>query len=89
MNVALNPNTNLIYVANEWNDNLSVIDGASNTVVATVPVGSCPQEHRRQPPDEAHLRGEPRKTTQYRLLSTSPRQPRRQRPPPPRRSHLP
>ena len=40
--VAVNPNTNLIYVANYVSDNVSVIDGASNTVVATVAVGSGP-----------------------------------------------
>ena len=40
--MAVNPSTNRIYVANEGNDNVSVIDGASNAVVATVPVGSYP-----------------------------------------------
>ena len=30
-------------MANEHDDNVSVIDGASNTVVATVAVGSCPR----------------------------------------------
>jgi len=37
--VASNATTNRVYVANQSNDNVSVIDGASNTVVATVPVG--------------------------------------------------
>ena len=40
--MAVNPNTNRIYVANDCSDNVSVIDGASNTVVATVAVGSGP-----------------------------------------------
>jgi YVTN family beta-propeller protein len=40
--VAVNPSTNLIYVANEGSDNVSVIDGASNAVVTTVAVGSYP-----------------------------------------------
>ena len=41
--VAVNPNTNLIYVTNfnnGYNGNVSVIDGASNTVVATMAVAS-------------------------------------------------
>ena len=37
--VAVNPTTNRIYVANYDSNNVSVIDGASNTVVATVAVG--------------------------------------------------
>ena len=40
--MAVNPNTNRIYVANYGSNNVSVIDGASNTVVATVAVGSDP-----------------------------------------------
>ena len=40
--MAVNPNTNRIYVTNDSSDNVSVIDGASNTVVATVAVGSYP-----------------------------------------------
>ena len=42
--VAVNPTTNRIYVANQWSNNVSVIDGATNTVVATVPVGTCPED---------------------------------------------
>jgi len=41
--VAVDPNTNRIYVANSGSNNVSVIDGASNTVVATVAVGSNPR----------------------------------------------
>ena len=41
--MAVNPNTNRIYVANWISDNVSVIDGASNTVVASVAVGSYPE----------------------------------------------
>ncbi len=41
--VAVNPSTNRIYVVNEYSNNISVIDGAGNTVVGTpVPVGSYP-----------------------------------------------
>ena len=40
--MAVNPSTNRIYVANAGSDSVSVIDGASNTVAATVAVGSNP-----------------------------------------------
>ena len=40
--MAVNPDTNRIYVANESSNNVSVIDGAGNTVVATIAVGSHP-----------------------------------------------
>jgi YVTN family beta-propeller protein len=42
--VAVNPNTNRIYVANYGSNNVSIIDGASNTVVAAVAlaVGNYP-----------------------------------------------
>ena len=36
--VGVNTITNRIYVANQWSGDVSVIDGATNTVVATVPV---------------------------------------------------
>ncbi|MGD0764707.1 MAG: hypothetical protein ABR978_00155, partial [Dehalococcoidia bacterium] len=36
--VAVNPSTNRIFVANGLGNNVSVIDGAGNTVVATVAV---------------------------------------------------
>jgi YVTN family beta-propeller protein len=36
----VNPLTNLIYVANLGSDTVSVIDGATNTVVATIPVAT-------------------------------------------------
>ncbi|MGD0115689.1 MAG: YncE family protein [Dehalococcoidia bacterium] len=44
MAVAVDPTNNRIYVANYDTDNVSVIDGATNTVVATVPVGHGPSE---------------------------------------------
>jgi len=34
--------TTLIYVANFDDDTISVIDGATNTAIATVPVGRAP-----------------------------------------------
>ena len=40
--VAVNMNTNRIYTANQDSDTVSVIDGDTNAVVATVPVGSYP-----------------------------------------------
>jgi len=40
--VAINPVTNKIYVANTNSNNVTVIDGATNTVVTTVAVGSTP-----------------------------------------------
>jgi YVTN family beta-propeller protein len=40
--VAMNSTTNRIYVANWGSSDVSVIDGATNTVVATIPVGSGP-----------------------------------------------
>ena len=39
--MAVNPDTNRIYVANPHSNNVSVIDGANNTVVATVAVGGA------------------------------------------------
>jgi YVTN family beta-propeller protein len=40
--VAVNPNTNMIYVANSDSDTVSVIDGSAHTVVRTIPVGDGP-----------------------------------------------
>jgi YVTN family beta-propeller protein len=40
--VGVNPLTNRIYVANNGNNTVSVIDGLANAVIATVPVGSGP-----------------------------------------------
>ena len=40
----MNPSTNRIYVANRGSNDLSVIDGAGNTVVATVAVGTGPYD---------------------------------------------
>src|SRR5688572_3332970 len=41
--VAVNPVTNRVYAANRLRASLTVIDGATNTVIATVPAGSAPQ----------------------------------------------
>jgi YVTN family beta-propeller protein len=38
-----------VYVANRDNDNVSVIDTATNTVIATIPVGSFPHRRRGHP----------------------------------------
>jgi len=40
--LAVNPATNRIYVGNRMSDDVSVIDGATNTVVATIPLGDGP-----------------------------------------------
>jgi YVTN family beta-propeller protein len=40
--IAVNPVTNKVYVANNSSNNVTVIDGASNTVVTTVPAGTTP-----------------------------------------------
>ncbi len=40
--IAVNPETNLIYLVNREADNVSVVDGATNQVVANVKVGSKP-----------------------------------------------
>jgi YVTN family beta-propeller protein len=40
--VAINQTTNVIYVSNLTSNNVSVIDGATNAVIATVPVGTAP-----------------------------------------------
>ena len=40
--VAANPTTNRIYVTNQFSNNVSVIDGASNAVIGTVAVGTNP-----------------------------------------------
>ena len=42
--VAINPNTNTIYVANYDEDTVSVIDSKTNIVVKTITVGSGPAE---------------------------------------------
>lgn len=41
--IAVNPVTNRIYVANFNNDNISVIDGSSNQEIATIEIGAAPQ----------------------------------------------
>jgi YVTN family beta-propeller protein len=40
--IAVNPTTNLVYVANASSASVSVIDGTTNTVTATVPVDVAP-----------------------------------------------
>src|SRR5260221_19177 len=40
--VAVNPVTNPIYVINQSSSNVTVIDGATNSVIASVPVGTQP-----------------------------------------------
>ncbi|MBN1886352.1 MAG: PKD domain-containing protein [Thermoflexales bacterium] len=35
--IAINPDTNFVYVVNQWSESLSVIDGFSNKVIATIP----------------------------------------------------
>jgi YVTN family beta-propeller protein len=47
--VAANPTTNRIYVTNPGGDSVSVIDGATNTVLATVPVGIDPESVAANP----------------------------------------
>ncbi len=42
LDVAVNPITNTIYVTNNISNNVSVINGATNTVTTTIPVGSNP-----------------------------------------------
>jgi YVTN family beta-propeller protein len=41
--IATNPRLNTIYVANWFSNSVSVIDGRTNTVLATVGVGNLPQ----------------------------------------------
>ena len=41
--VAVNPATNMVYVANHGDDLVTVVDGAKNTAVATLHVGKQPQ----------------------------------------------
>jgi YVTN family beta-propeller protein len=40
--IAVNPKTNRIYVANTHSKNVTVIDGATHSVVAVVPAGDGP-----------------------------------------------
>jgi YVTN family beta-propeller protein len=42
--IAINPNTNLIYVANQYSDTVSVIDGGTNSVVTDVTVARRPND---------------------------------------------
>jgi YVTN family beta-propeller protein len=41
--VAVTPDGSKVYVANEDDNTVSVIDAATNTVVGTIPVGTIPQ----------------------------------------------
>ena len=43
ISVAVNPVTNKVYCANSGSDNVTVIDGATNTVIATVAAGFHPR----------------------------------------------
>ena len=59
--VAVNPVTNVIYVANsavEGPGNVTVINGATNAVTATVAVGTESQSHSRKPGDQHGLCGQ-------------------------------
>jgi len=40
--VAVNPNTNMVYVTNYYDNTTSVIDGKTNKVIGNVTVGSAP-----------------------------------------------
>lgn len=40
--ISVNPNTNMIYVTNYGSNNVSIINGSSNTVTTTIPVGTNP-----------------------------------------------
>jgi YVTN family beta-propeller protein len=40
--IAFNPNNGDMYVTNEVSDTVSVIDGTTNTVIGTIPVGDLP-----------------------------------------------
>ena len=42
LDVAVNPNTNRIYVATADDDAVAVMDGANNTIVATISVAATP-----------------------------------------------
>jgi YVTN family beta-propeller protein len=47
--IAANPNSNKIFVANTDSNNVSVIDGATNSVIDTIPVGSGPHNVKVNP----------------------------------------
>ena len=47
------PKTKAIYVANGFDDTVSVISGQTNTVTATVPVGSAPEGVTADPKTKA------------------------------------
>jgi YVTN family beta-propeller protein len=57
LGVGVNPNTNRIYVSNQYDSTVSVIDGATNTVIATIPVGLGPWGGGGQPNHQPYLRG--------------------------------
>ena len=42
----MNPTTNRVYVCNQKDDTVSVLDGSANTFLATVPVGQEPHWSR-------------------------------------------
>jgi YVTN family beta-propeller protein len=41
--IAVNPTTNRVYVSNFFTQNLSILDGTTNTVAATLPLGFAPR----------------------------------------------
>ncbi|MDH5185857.1 MAG: beta-propeller fold lactonase family protein [candidate division WOR-3 bacterium] len=41
-----NPNNNRLYCANEWTNNVTVIDCATNQIITRIPVGSRPHSHQ-------------------------------------------
>ena len=44
--VAVNPKTNLIYIADRDSNTTSIINGTTNIVIKTVPVGASPPSYR-------------------------------------------
>ena len=56
--VAVNPKTNIIYVTNNRDSTVSVIDGHTRTVTATIPVGRVSERGRGQPGHQHRLRDE-------------------------------
>ncbi len=67
ISIAVNPVTNKIYVANQLANDVTVIDGATNTTsTVNTLLGEGPSLcHRREPGDEQDLRGEWRAATQH------------------------
>ena len=49
MAAAVNEATNRVYVVNYGSSDVTVIDGAANRPIATIPVGLWPQQSRSTP----------------------------------------